>query len=77
MIELTLFLAAAAQSAAPPTTHERRTKDGDRIVCRSLMRTGTRRATRTCLTVRQWEIIDEHGQELIREVQRKPQFEMD
>ena len=69
---LMLAMAASVQSTAPPTTHERRTYDPERVICRNIVRTGTRAAIRTCLTAREWEVIDEHAQEMIREVQRKP-----
>lgn len=70
LVSATFMVAVAPQQAE--LSPQRSRYNPDRVVCRSIVRTGTRHAIRTCLTVREWEIIDEHAMELIREVQRKP-----
>ena len=71
---VTLLLALGATNAGDsnPPGRSPAVRAKDRVVCRGITRTGTRVEQRVCLTARDWEIIDEHAMELIREVQRKP-----
>ena len=68
---VTLLLALGATNAGDSNPSPA-VRAKDRVVCRGITRTGTRVEQRVCLTARDWEIIDEHAMELIREVQRKP-----
>ena len=69
LITALLALGAAGTLPAVPAQTGR---SPERVVCRSIVRSGTRVEQRVCLTAREWEIIDEHAMELVREVQRKP-----
>ena len=73
MLATVLLALAAAQTVdAAPAARPANARGPDRVICRGVTRTGTRVEQRVCLTAREWEIVEEHAMELIREVQRKP-----
>jgi hypothetical protein len=49
--------------------------DGDKVVCKSVMKTGTRFRTRTCHTRKQWQEIEEQNKRNTREMIDRPVIE--
>lgn len=56
---------AAGSSTAPGTGQ-------DRVVCREMMRTGTRFKSKTCRTVAQWEKMTEENRKTASELIDRP-----
>jgi hypothetical protein len=79
-VGLTLVLVIAAGCASSPDTastgygaSEAIEGDPDRMVCRRDKETGSRLASRTCKTAREWEEERERNQEAMRNATRSPQ----
>jgi hypothetical protein len=74
-VGLTLALMIAAGCASSPDTASASNaieEDPDRIVCRREKETGSRLASRTCKTAREWEQERLDNQDAMRNAQKSP-----
>ena len=46
-------------------------EDPDRVICKSIKKTGTRLRENVCATARDWEESERHGEEATKEYQRR------
>ena len=70
---LLVSAAAAPSFAAQPTAQER---SGDKLVCKSKPKTGTRFRTKTCRTVSEWDQIAEGNKRAMADVVNRPQIKV-
>lgn len=72
LIALAAALAAAAPAATDPTDNK---ADPDAIICKSVVKTGTRLSSRLCHTRGEWEAIERRSQDSIKDTVDRPLIE--
>jgi hypothetical protein len=66
-----------ANAVATAGTSNLDASGSDQLVCKQVITTGSRLRSRRCLTVRQWEMIQEGADQAVDEIQRRASHQQD